>query len=143
MSRKYPARPILAAGAVVVENGRALLVRRGNEPAKGAWSIPGGAVEPGETLREAARREIFEETGLLVDVGDRLAVLERIFRDPGHKVKYHYLLIDYRAVATSGELRAGSDAADARFFTGDEILKLGLADITLEVVRKALTLEKK
>jgi ADP-ribose pyrophosphatase YjhB (NUDIX family) len=137
MRRRYPARPILGVGAVVVEDGRALLVRRGKEPAKGVWSIPGGAVEPGETLGEAVRREIREETGLLVEVGDRLAVVERIFRDTRGKVKYHYLLIDYRAVVTGGELRAGSDAADARFLTGDEIENMGLADTTLEVVRRA------
>jgi 8-oxo-dGTP diphosphatase len=138
MSREYPERPILGVGAVVVSRGRALLVKRGHEPAMGQWSIPGGRVKPGETLHDAVRREIREETGLSVEVGRRLRVLERIFRDDSGRVKYHYVLIDYRAVPTGGVLSASSDAADARFFTSRQLAKLGIADITLRVVREAL-----
>jgi 8-oxo-dGTP diphosphatase len=138
MTRQYPARPILGVGAVVVNDGRALLVKRGNEPAKGAWSIPGGMVEFGETLHDAVRREIREETGLNIEVGDRLQVLERIFRDDSGRVRYHYILIDYRAVPIGGELCASSDAAGAGFFSARELEGLGLADITAKVIHRAL-----
>jgi 8-oxo-dGTP diphosphatase len=138
MSREYPARPILGVGAVVVSDGRALLVKRGKQPAKGVWSIPGGKVEVGETIRAAAVREVREETGLLIEVGKRLEILERIFRDATGRVKYHYVLIDFAAVAVGGVLSAASDAAQASFFTAEEIEGLGLADITIRVVKKAL-----
>jgi 8-oxo-dGTP diphosphatase len=139
MTREYPARPILGVGAVVVSDGRALLVKRGNEPAKGAWSIPGGMVELGEMLHDAVRREISEETGLDIEVGDRLQVLERIFRDDSGRARYHYILIDYRAVPIGGKLRASSDAVEVGFFTARELSKMGLADITASVITKALT----
>jgi 8-oxo-dGTP diphosphatase len=136
--RKYPQRPILGVGAVVVQDGRALLIKRRSEPAKGEWSIPGGAVEVGETIHDALVREVLEETGLVVEVKEPLAVLERIFRDEEGRFAYHYVLVDYRAVPKGGELRAASDAADARYFTTDELERLGLADITKSVVEKGL-----
>ena len=139
MIREYPARPILGVGAVVVSGGRALLVKRGNEPAKGAWSIPGGKVELGETIHDAVVREIREETGLKIEVGDRLSVLERIFRDDSGRVRYHYVLIDYRALPIGGKLCASSDAADIGFFTARGLKRLDLADVTALVVKKALT----
>ncbi len=138
MSREYPSRPILGVGAVVVSDGRALLVKRGNEPAKGVWSIPGAKVEVCETIREAVAREIREETGLDIEVGRRLDILERIFRDDTGRVKYHYVLIDFAAVPTGGTLCASSDAAQVGFFAAEELERLGLADITLRVVQKAL-----
>ena len=138
MTREYPERPILAVGAVVVSRGRALLVRRGNDPAKGLWSIPGGKVELGETIHDAVRREIKEETGLDIKVGRRLRILQRIFRDDSGRVRYHYVLIDFCAVPIGGTLSASSDAADVRFFTARGLQRLGLADVTLQVVQKAL-----
>jgi 8-oxo-dGTP diphosphatase len=138
MIREYPTRPILGVGAVVVSNGRALLVKRGKEPAKGVWSIAGGMVEVGETIHDAVVREIREETGLEIEVGDRLQVMERIFRDGSQRVRYHYVLIDYRAVPVGGSLCASSDAADVGFFSARQLERLDLADITALVVRKAL-----
>jgi ADP-ribose pyrophosphatase YjhB (NUDIX family) len=138
MSREYPARPILGVGAVVVSDGRALLVKRGKEPAKDVWSIPGGMVEIGETIRDAVVREIREETGLEIEVGDRLSILERIFRDDFGRVRYHYVLIDYRAAPIGGTLAASSDAAEAVFFTARQLGQLGLADVTAQVVARAL-----
>ena len=138
MPREYPERPVLAVGAVVVDRGRALLVKRAQEPAKGAWSIPGGKVEYGETLQDAVRREIKEETGLDIEVGRRLRILQRMFRDDSGRMKYHYVLVDYRAVPVGGMLSASSDAADVRYFADSELAGLGLADITLRVVRSAL-----
>jgi 8-oxo-dGTP diphosphatase len=138
MTREYPERPVLGVGAVVVSRGRALLVRRGKEPAKGLWSIPGGKVELGETIHDAVRREIKEETGLDIEVGPRLGVLQRIFRDDSGRVKYHYVLIDFRAVPVGGTLSASSDAAEARFVSARGLAKLGLAEITLQMVKRAL-----
>jgi len=138
MSREYPARPILGVGAVVVSDGRALLVKRGKEPAKDVWSIPGGMVEIGETIHGAVIREIREETGLEIEVGNRLSILERIFRDDFGRVRYHYVLIDYRAVPIGGTLAASSDAAEAAFFNARQLGQLGLADITARVVARAL-----
>ena len=138
MSREYPERPILGVGAVVVSDGRALLVKRGKEPAKGAWSIPGGAVEIGETIRDAVAREIKEETGLEIEVRDLLSVFERVFRDDSGRIKYHYVLIDYHAVPVGGTLIAGSDAAEVAFFEPHQLERLGLADVTARVVAMAL-----
>lgn len=142
MSREYPTRPILGVGAVVVSGGRALLVQRDKEPAKGVWSIPGGMVETGEKIREAVIREIREETGLEIEVGQRLEILERIFRDDSGRVKYHYVLIDYRAVPIGGTLCASSDARQAAFFTPRQLKELHLADVTDRVVRKALEIDR-
>src|SRR5689334_9648516 len=92
--REYPQRPVVAVGGVIIANQQALLIRRAKEPRKGEWSIPGGAVETGETLRDALRREIREETGLAVRVGEILEVFDRILPDAQGRVQYHYVLVD-------------------------------------------------
>ncbi|HEX8926712.1 MAG TPA: NUDIX domain-containing protein, partial [Terriglobales bacterium] len=91
MSREYPERPLLGVGGVVVHNGRALLVRRASEPLKGEWSIPGGLVELGEKLIDAVRREVLEETGLIVEPGEVLELFDSIWRDPEGRCQYHYV----------------------------------------------------
>src|SRR5438270_11061929 len=119
MSRKrdYPDRPIVGVGAVIVRDGRAVLVRRGGEPLAGEWSIPGGILELGETLRAGAAREALEETGLVVEPGEVLEVFDRIVRDPEQRVQFHYVLVDFLCRRVSGELRAGGDASAARWIT--------------------------
>src|SRR3954469_21705036 len=102
MSRRYPDRPLVAVGALIVENAKILLVRRATEPLKGQWSLPGGLVEIGETLQAAVAREVKEETGLTVEVTQGAAVIDRIYPDPAGKVEYHYILIDYLCRADSG-----------------------------------------
>src|SRR5438270_12938273 len=116
MSRKrdYPDRPIVGVGAVIVRDGRAVLVRRGGEPLAGEWSIPGGVLELGETLRAGAEREALEETGLVVEAGEVLDVFDNITRDAAGREQYHFVLIDFLCCVKSGELRAGGDALDAR-----------------------------
>ena len=140
MSRSYPDRPIASVGAVIIDDGRVLLVQRGQSPLKGQWSLPGGAVEVGETLSAAVQREVFEETGLIVEVGPIVEVLDRIHMDAGGRVEFHYVLIDYLCAVVGGQLQAQSDAADARWASPTELSAFGLQLVTLAVVKRGLAL---
>ncbi len=115
MSREYPLRPIVGVGAIIFSGGNVLMARRGKAPGNGNWSVPGGALELGETLEEACKREVLEETGLTVDIVSRCAVLDRITRDGWDRVQYHYVLIDFVCRPAGGTLRPGSDIADAKW----------------------------
>ncbi len=137
MNREYPARPIVGVGVVVWHAGRVLLVRRGKAPRWGQWSLPGGAQQLGETVAEAARREVEEEVGLDVALGEIVATVDLIERDPQDRIRYHYTLIDFVAEAPSAALRPGSDAADARWFSIGEIEALGLWSETVRVIKRA------
>ncbi len=139
-TRLYPDRPIASVGAVIVDAGRVLLVQRGQPPLKGQWSLPGGAVEVGETLAAAVQREVFEETGLVVEVGPIVDVLDRIHLDAAARVEYHYVLIDYLCSVVGGHLHPQSDAADARWASPAELPAFGLQSVTLAVVMKGLAL---
>jgi len=108
-------RPVVGVGVVLVEDGRILLIQRGREPGRGLWAVPGGKVRHGEPMKEAARREMREETGLEVEVGEVVWVGE--FIEDGH----HLVLIDFSGIRTGGELRPGDDADDARWVAFDEI----------------------
>ena len=136
-SRQYPPRPIVGIGVVVWHGDRVLLVRRGKAPRRGQWSLPGGAQQLGETLAEAARREVREEAALEVDLGEIVATLDLIERDPDQRVRYHYTLVDFTAEATGPALRPGSDAADARWFTLEQIETLGLWSETVRIIKLA------
>jgi 8-oxo-dGTP diphosphatase len=142
MKREYPESPLVGVGAVIVEGDsssrRALLIRRGTPPLLGEWSLPGGVLECGETLREAVAREAHEETGLIIETGEMLGVYERVIRDHEGRVRYHYVLIDFLCRRIGGDLRAGSDAADARWFTREELPPLNLAYDANDVVHKGL-----
>ena len=134
MSREYPAQPITGVGVVVWHGERVLLVQRARPPRQGQWSLPGGGQQLGETLTDAARREVREEAGLEVELGEVIATLDLIERDAGGRVRYHYVLIDFVAEAASAELRPGDDAAAARWFTLEEAERLGLWSETLRVI---------
>lgn len=125
------------------EDRRVLLIRRGQAPLLGEWSLPGGVLECGETLRDAVVREAREETGLLVEVGEMLGVYERVIHDDEGRVRYHYVLLDFLCRMIGGELKAGSDAADVRWFTRDELPPLNLASDTRNVVLKGLESTRK
>src|SRR5271170_8085119 len=142
MKREYPESPLVGVGAVIVDlrekDHRVLFVRRGQPPLLGEWSLPGGVLECGETLREAVVREAREETGLTIEPGEMLGVYERVIRDDQRRVRYHYVLIDFLCRASGGDLKAGSDAADVRWFTRNELPALNLAFDANDVVLKGL-----
>jgi 8-oxo-dGTP diphosphatase len=134
MKREYPDSPLVGVGAIIIEDDRVLLVKRGHPPLAGEWSIPGGVLEVGETLREAAVREALEETGLTVEPADLLGVYDRILRDADERTIYHYVLIDFLCRRVAGEPRPSGDAAEARWFAREEIEDLSLAKDTAEVI---------
>lgn len=136
MSREYPDRPLIGVGSIIIENDRVVLVKRAHPPIQGQWSIPGGVLEVGELVREAAIREAQEETGLIVEPGELLGVFDRVLRDADNRVQYHYVLIDFLCRRIGGELLAASDAAEIRWFTPTELPALNLAQDTLEVIQK-------
>lgn len=138
MGREYPDNPFVGVGAVIVQDNRVLLIRRGTAPLLGEWSLPGGVLECGETLREAVAREAHEETGLLIETEDMLGFYERIIRSDDGRVRYHYVLIDFLCRAVGGDLKAGSDAADVRWFAPEELPALNLAYDASDVVLKGL-----
>jgi ADP-ribose pyrophosphatase YjhB (NUDIX family) len=142
MSREYPERPLLGVGGVVIHEGRALIVRRASEPLKGEWSIPGGLVELGEKLLDAVKREVFEETGLIVDPGEVLELFDSIWKDAAGRFQYHYVLVDYLCRVTGGELQAASDVSDARWISESEIDQFGLRPATQGVLRKAFAFRR-
>lgn len=134
--REYPDAPQVAVGAIVVRDGHVLLVRRGQAPSKGLWAIPGGRVELGETLKEAAEREIFEETGLTIRAGDPVHTFDVIQRDETGRPQFHYVIIDLLAEYLRGELQPGDDAQDVRWVSLDELEKLPINKTTLQVLRE-------
>ena len=139
MQREYPDSPILGVGAVIFNNAEVLLAKRGKEPGYGKWSIPGGAVELGETLKEGLLREIMEETSLQVEIGGMVEVLEWISRDENNQIKYHYVLVDYWCKCLSVEINPSSDALDAKWVLLSEISNYDLPLVTLEVIDKAFS----
>lgn len=137
MSRLYPERPIVGIGTVVWHGQRVLLVRRARPPRVGQWSLPGGAQKLGETMAQAARREIREEAGIEVTLGEVIATLDLIDRDPAGAVRFHYTLVDFVAEALGDALTPGSDAADARWFELDELPALGLWSETIRIIERS------
>ncbi len=135
--RPYPERPVVGVGAVVLDGDRVLLVKRGHAPLKGQWSLPGGGVETGETLEQAVAREVLEETGITIEVGPIVEVLDRISRDVEGRVEHHFVLIDFVARPSGGLLRSASDADDAAWVTLTDIPRYEVAPVTLTVIRKA------
>ena len=141
-SRQYPERPIVGVGAVIVDDGKVLLIKRKYEPLKGHWSLPGGMVEVGEPLEAALTREMQEETGLLVDVGPVIEVFDRIMRDEQRRVRYHFVLIDYLCWPSGGTLGAGSDVDAAIWADPDALAQYSLTEKATSVIQRGLTLAR-
>ena len=134
--RQYPDRPFAGVGGVILDGERVVLIRRRFPPLAGEWSLPGGIVEIGETLEACVARELFEETGLRVDVGPVIEVFDRITRDASDRVEYHYVLVDYLCRATGGALRAGSDVDAAKWVSTADLAEYRLPDKAMTVIRR-------
>src|SRR5687768_6061344 len=121
MAREYPAYPVVGVGAVVVRDGKALIIKRAHEPRKGEWSLPGGLLELGESLQDAVRREIKEETALDIEVGPVIETFDRVHRDDGGMIRYHFVIVDFVGWPSGGEAVPGSDAEGVAWVTAAEI----------------------
>jgi len=159
LSREYPERPVVGVGGVVIEKGRALLIRRGSEPLLGQWSIPGGTLELGESLERGVERELKEETGLTVRIVDMIEVFDRIYVDEADAAggetakssdaaptkrgpRFHYVIIDYLCERIDGDATAGSDVTDVAFATEDDLGKYGLTETATRILRKAFAMAR-
>jgi ADP-ribose pyrophosphatase YjhB (NUDIX family) len=151
LKREYPEQPFVGVGGVVVQEGRALLIRRGGPPMKGEWSIPGGMLEVGETLEQGVIRELSEETGLDVRVVELIEVFERIFPAPPNadgspgdaaRPQYHFVILDYLCEMRGGALAAGSDALEFAWAREEELAKFNLTVAATRVLRKALAMAR-
>lgn len=138
-ARTYTSTPLVGVGVVVLRCDSVLLIRRAKPPRQNQWSIPGGLQHLGETLRDAARREVLEETGISVEIGGLLDVIDLIETDSAGRTSRHYSLIDFWAIAQSDHIEAGDDAADARWFSRDEALALPLWDKTRDMIALAFS----
>jgi 8-oxo-dGTP diphosphatase len=148
-SREYPEKPVVGIGGVVIDDGRALLIRRGSEPLRGEWSIPGGTLELGETLQEGVARELREETGIEVRVLDLIEVFDRVFREnapagtrENQRPRFHFVIADYLCERISGEPRAGSDVTDVTFAREDELANFHLTETATRVLKRAFAMDR-
>ena len=148
-SKEYPERPVVGVGGVIIDRERTVLIRRGSEPLLGEWSIPGGALEIGETLEQGVARELLEETGMVVRVLDLIEVFDRIY--PSSPVKaspsaprprFHYVIADYLCERLGGEPRAGGDVTDVAFAREEELPKFQLTEIATRVLKKAFAMSR-
>ncbi|MCL7387375.1 MAG: NUDIX hydrolase [Thaumarchaeota archaeon] len=136
MGKEYPKMPVVAVGALILQDHNILLVKRVNEPGKGKWSIPGGAVELGESLKDAVVREVYEETGLVVEVLELLDIIEVIRKDDAGNIAFHYVILDYLARPVGGNLRAASDASDVLWASVDEAMNMEITESLRAMLRK-------
>ncbi len=133
-NREYPDHPRVGVGAVVLREGRVLLVRRGAEPAQGLWAIPGGGLRLGETLQEGAEREILEETGIVIRAGAPLFTCDSFQRDGEGRLRFHYVIVDMTADYLSGDVKGADDALEARWVSPAEIRELPATKTTLRLL---------
>ncbi|MCL7394995.1 MAG: NUDIX hydrolase [Thaumarchaeota archaeon] len=136
MGKEYPKMPVVAVGALILQDHNILLVKRVNEPGKGKWSIPGGTVELGESLKDAVVREVYEETGLVVEVLELLDIIEVIRKDDAGNIAFHYVILDYLARPVGGNLRAASDASDVLWASVDEAMNMEITESLRAMLRK-------
>ncbi|MGD0498345.1 MAG: NUDIX hydrolase [Bryobacteraceae bacterium] len=141
--RRYPQRPLVGVGAILLQRDRVLMVLRGKQPLEGWWSLPGGLLEIGESLADAVRREVREETGLEVRPAGVVEIFERIMRDPQGVPEYHFVLVDYLCHVVGGEVRAASDARAVEWVRRRDLPKLRITEGTLAVIEKAFRERRK
>lgn len=142
MKREYPESPIVGVGGVIFDGTSVLLARRGQEPAKGTWSLPGGAVELGEKVVDALKREIREEVGIEIEVGGLIRVLDRIIQDQEKRVRYHYVILDYWGWKASGRPTPGSDTSEICFVPLEGIRRRDIHREVLETILMAVELRE-
>jgi 8-oxo-dGTP diphosphatase len=135
--REYPQAPVVGVGGVVIHERRALLIKRGSAPLKDQWSIPGGTLELGESIQEGVRRELLEETGIEVQVGELIEVFDRIFRDEAGNIQYHFVIVDYLCKKISGEAHPASDVTDTAWVREEDLWNYRLTEAATRVIRKA------
>ena len=140
MKREYPERPIVAVGAAVCRDGRVLIVQRGKAPSKGVWTVPGGAVDLGETMRQAAAREVKEECDIEIEVGEVVGILDNVVHDKQGRIRYHYAIVDFAARHISGELRPNDELMDAAWISPSDFDAYDVPDKARKVLLNALTL---
>jgi 8-oxo-dGTP diphosphatase len=140
--REYPERPLIGVGGVVINDGRALLIRRGGPPLEGEWSIPGGMLELGETILQGVRRELLEESAIEVEVRDLIEVFERIVLDGDGRPKYHFVILDYLCEVIRGESRAGSDVTDVAWAEESELARYSLTPTAMRVLQRAFQMAR-
>jgi ADP-ribose pyrophosphatase YjhB (NUDIX family) len=138
--RQYPERPIVGVGAVIVADGKVVLIRRRYEPLAGRWSLPGGTLELGETLEDGVAREMLEETGLEVEVGPVIEVFDRIMRDDAQRVLYHFVLVDYLCWPVGGHLCAASDVEAAVLADPGDLTPFGLTEKATSIIERGMRL---
>jgi 8-oxo-dGTP diphosphatase len=141
--RRYPKRPLVGVGAIIFNRDRILMAQRGKQPLEGWWSLPGGALEIGESLQDAVCREVLEETGLVVRPVKLFEVFERIMRDTAGVPEYHYVLIDYVCRVTGGELRPGDDVCRVEWVRRRDLAGLQITEGTLQVIERAFRKRRK
>jgi 8-oxo-dGTP diphosphatase len=142
MKREYPEGPVVAVAAVIFFEGSVLLARRNQEPGKGQWSLPGGAVELGESLLEALKRELWEEAAIHVEIGGLIGVFDRIVGDSESRVRYHYVIVDYWGRIASGQPSPGSDISDLRFVSPEDLDTFEVSTELKETVWRAVEMRK-
>jgi 8-oxo-dGTP diphosphatase len=132
--REYPESPVVGVGAVVMKDGKVLLVKRGVDPNKGIWAIPGGSLKLGETLQEGAEREILEETGITIRAKEPVYSFDFFERDGDGRVRFHYVVVDMMADYIGGEVQGADDALEARWVSQDELKYLEVSRNTLKIM---------
>ena len=138
MGKRYPKQPIMSVGAIIIDKNKVLLIRRAAPPGKGLWAIPGGIVKLGEKLEDAVKREVKEETGLEVEVGKLIDLVEVLIKDDKGRIEYHYIIADYETKVIGGKLKASSDALEAKWFNLNEIEKIEATKSTKKILKKIM-----
>jgi len=139
LKKEYPKQPIVGVGAIIIHNGKMLIVKRGSDPGKGKWSVPGGLVELGETVKEAVEREVLEECNLKVEASHLIDIVDNIIRDKNGRIKYHFIILDFFAKLRGGKLKPNSEIIEAKWVPIDEVEKYDLTNTFREFMKRNLS----